>query len=235
MHWYGICLMSVWLQVQKDTYFCHIMIRVYVLICSISTLTGMSALSAQRPVLLQNPGLEAERKPGGIIPDWKTATAGATPDIQPGQWGVHLLPEEGSSYVGLITREDGSREGIGQHLKSALEAGKCYTMTIALTKARDYAGHNWPVVLKIRGGTGSSQPLKLLASSAPVSNQTWQTYIFEFTPSEPVRYIVFEAAPVPGIVKPYRGNLLIDNISPIKQCIRASLQRRDPPDYLYLR
>lgn len=221
---------------MTNTYFCYIMIRVIVLFCWISLLLpSISVLSAQRPILLKNPGLEAEKKSGGIIPDWKTATPGATPDIQPGLWGVHLLPEEGSSYVGLITREDGSREGIGQHLESALEAGKCYTMTIALAKAKDYAGHSWPVVLRIKGGGGSGKPLKTLTSSSAVTNQMWQTYIFEFTPSELIRYIVFEAAPVQGIIKPYRGNLLIDNISPIKQCIRASLHRTDLSESLSLR
>lgn len=164
---------------------------------------------------------------------WATWGKGSTPDIQPGRWGVGTAAAEGFSYVGLVTREDRSTEGIWQQLSRPLPAGQCHYITIRMARHIDYSGHRLPLSLRVRGRLGAEGPIIDLALSPPVTHQDWRIYTLEFTAPRSVDRIILEGAPVPGSVVPYRGNLLIDGLSGISPCLRASLSSGDIP-FAYL-
>ena len=159
------------------------------------------------------------------IPDkWHICAEGTTPDILPGPWNVINLPQRGRTYVGLITRIDGTWESIGQALSKPLEEGQCYTFSLHLAHSDTYAGYNLPITLKIWGGRKACDKLQLLGETKSIDHLNWKEYEFRFQVKDQINYIILEAQRSPGIYFSYRGNILIDNISPFRFCTRASLK-----------
>ncbi len=168
-----------------------------------------------------NPSFEDKPQQSASPAGWGSQTGGSTPDIQPGIWGVTLPPHSGKTYVGLVTREDGSAEDIGQTLREALEAGKCYRFSIFLAHSKQYAGYNHPVRLRVWGGSKKGSKEQLLCSSPLIQHKDWQKQQFEFTPNKAHKHITFEAWYGPGVLFKYKGNILLDDCSPIEHCERA--------------
>lgn len=181
-----------------------------------------------QPVPLVNGGLEAPPQAGFRMDGWQIWGAGATPDIQPGQWGVTKAPAQGLAYVGLIAREDGSREGMVQALRQPLQAGKCYTINLALARHPDYAGFRLPLSLRLRGRGEVGGAVIDLAMSPLIHHSEWIRYTLEFTPAGNVSQLILEASYAPGCTVPYRGNILVDNLSDLQPCLRAELRHADP-------
>lgn len=171
-------------------------------------------------VRLQNPSFEDTPRASASPWGWNSYTPGSTPDIMPGAWGVELLPQDGKTCLALVTREDGSSEDVTQQLPQALKSGTCYTFSIYLAHAPQYVGYNHPVRLRIWGGAGKGKE-QLLASSTLVDHTGWKTYKFQFVPNRDMHYITFEAFFAPGAMFHYRGNIILDNCSPIERCDRA--------------
>jgi len=182
----------------------------------------MGLTSAAQPLALINAGLEAPPQETFRMPGWQVWGDGATPDIQPGQWGVTKAPVQGRSYVGLITREDGTREGMYQALSEPLQAGKCYYLDLALARHPEYAGFRLPLSLRLRGRNGVGGAVIDLALSPLVTHDNWVRYTLEFTPSRKIDQLILEASYAPGCTVPYRGNILIDDLSELKPCLRAA-------------
>lgn len=186
----------------------------------------MLATAGMRPAwgqaFLTNPSFEGEPQDATVPQGWFPCREGTTPDILPGFWGVHGEPSEGETYLGLITREDGSWESIGQRLPETLVPGECYTFSLDLSHASTYAGYSQAIRLRVWGGAGHCGKEQLLFDSGPIDHGDWVTYKPEFTVKAPVRYILLEAwFPVEGQI--VRGNVLIDNMGPVSKCIRAML------------
>ncbi len=181
------------------------------------------SLYGQRKGLIRNSGFETSFSTTFAMPDWRPWGNGSTPDIQPGQWSVDLRPLQGNTYLGLINREDGTREAVVQRLQTPLEAGKCYYFTIALARHEAYAGFGLPLSLQVKGLSVVNGKGILLARSPLIYHSKWQIYTLEFTPNEPITDLILEAAPGPGVLIHYRGNLLVDAMSGISACIRAAL------------
>lgn len=171
-------------------------------------------------ILLQNPSFEDKPRASACPEGWASYTPGSTPDIMPGAWDIVVQPQEGSSCVALVTREDGTREDIAQHLPQTLKAGTCYTFRLYLAHAPQYVGYNLPVRLRIWGGAGRGKE-QLLASSPLIDHPGWKQYKFQFVPNRDMRYITFEAFFAPGSMFHYRGNIVLDNCSPIERCDKA--------------
>ncbi|MCS6928748.1 MAG: hypothetical protein NZM43_04535 [Saprospiraceae bacterium] len=171
-------------------------------------------------IVLRNPSFEDSPGASKIPRSWMTVGLGSTPDIMPGAWGVAGSPQEGASFLALVTRSDGTVEDIAQRLSSPLVPGVCYTFSIYLAHSPRYVGHDLPVRLRIWGGKSPAKQF-LLCSSEMVSHSDWRKYTFQFVPKSPVQYLVLEAYYAPGVFKPYRGNILLDNCSPIERCERA--------------
>lgn len=171
----------------------------------------------------ENPSFEGVQGEGLTPPGWFVCDIGSTPDVLPGAWEVLAAPSEGNAYLGLITREDGTWESVGQRARQILRAKECYTFSVNLARSVTYAGFNLPVRLRVWGGYERCKKDELLADSGLINHGDWQKYSFEFYPKQNVRYLIFEAFYARGTTFPYRGNILIDKLSPLKSCFRASL------------
>ncbi|MBK7335108.1 MAG: carbohydrate binding domain-containing protein [Saprospirales bacterium] len=179
-------------------------------------------LSAQ--TYLINPSFEGDEPQDATVPaGWHACKEGTTPDILPGVWGVYQEASEGETYVGLITRSDGTWESIGQRLSTPLKAKECYSFSLDLCRAITYAGYNNPIKLRIWGGSEKCVKTQLLAESKFISHTDWETYTYQFVPKGTLHYIILEAFYTEGNTFSHQGNIMIDHIRPIKVCIRAGL------------
>lgn len=184
---------------------------------------GFPGIAKQQPdgkLYLQNPSFEDRPRASACPAGWSSFTPGSTPDIMPGAWDIQVPPQDGKTCLALVTREDGTREDVTQQLPQTLKAGTCYTFSIYLAHAPQYVGYNHPVRLRIWGGAGRGKD-QLLTSSALVSHTEWRQYKFQFVPNRDIRYITLEAYFAPGALFHYRGNIVLDNCSPIERCDRA--------------
>lgn len=169
---------------------------------------------------LNNGFFEGEAQDATVPAGWHVCAPGSTPDILPGPWGVFLEASEGETYIGLITREDGSFESIGQRLSQPLATGQCYELRVDLAHSLTYAGYKGHLQLRIWGGTSRCGKDQLLFESPLIKNSDWQTYSHKFTAEKPVQYLTLEAYNPDG--KVYQmGNILIDHLSGIRLCSRA--------------
>jgi hypothetical protein len=169
----------------------------------------------------RNPSFEDSPGSGKSPKGWYSGYKGSTPDIMPGAWEIQFPPQEGKTCVGLIVREDGTREDISQALAEPLVGGNCYAFTLYLAHSPKYVGYNKPTRLRIWGGTEKGAPAQLLASSPLVDHTDWRPYKFELSPTSNVTLLTFEVYYAPGVLFKYKGNILIDNCSPLEKCIRA--------------
>jgi hypothetical protein len=175
-------------------------------------------VSAQ-PTLL-NPSFEGDPQDATVPVAWHPCALGTTPDILPGVWGVYTEASEGDTFVGLITRDDGSFESIGQRLISPLKQNECYQFSLDLAHSKTYSGYNKPIKLRIWGGNTKCDKGQLLLETDFVDHSAWKTYKLKFTAEEELRYLIFEAHFKDGLFS-RRGNILIDNITKIKKCPRV--------------
>lgn len=122
--------------------------------------------------------------------------------------------------MGLITRENGTWESVGQRLKNVLSPGQCFFMSLSLAHSNTYAGYKLPLKLRIWGGSERCERDQLLWESPLIEHREWKTYRSDFVPRSSMQYLIIEAYHQEGSFS-YRGNVLIDRLSPIKKCIRA--------------
>lgn len=176
---------------------------------------------AAQVLYLNNASFEGEPQDATMPVGWFACTLATTPDILPGPWGVYEEPAEGDSFVGLITREDGSWEAIGQRLSQPLKPGDCYTFSLELAHSATYADYNQPIQLKIWGGLRKCDRTQLLFESPLIESTDWTTFAVEFFAEKELNYLCLEAQ-LPAKSGPRRGNILIDHISPLKRCARAA-------------
>ncbi len=172
-------------------------------------------------IQLANASFEGEHADATMPQEWSACQKGSTPDILPGSWGVYLEPFEGNSYIGLITREDGSYESIGQKLSTPIKAQECYRFSVALAHSNTYANYNLPIRLRIWGATSRCSKDQILVDSPSIKHLDWKTYELEFVAEAEYPYIIIEAFFAKGVYFPYRGNILVDGVSVIKTCPRA--------------
>lgn len=178
------------------------------------------AVSAQSQVYLNNASFEGSPMDATVPVGWFPCEKGTTPDILPGPWGVFTEASEGQTFVGLITREDGSWESIGQRLSQTLAVKECYSFSVDLAHSKTYAGYDQPVKLRVWGGLRKCEKGQLLFESKFIDHSEWETYKISFSAKVPVNYILIEAY-YRATSFSHRGNILVDNITPIKKCIRA--------------
>lgn len=178
-------------------------------------------LCVSQSIQLANASFEGEHADATMPQEWSACQKGSTPDILPGSWGVYLEPVDGNSYIGLITREDGSYESIGQKLSAPIQAEECYRFSVELAHSNTYANYNLPIRLRIWGATSRCSKDQILVDSPPVKHIDWKTYELEFVSEGEYPYIIIEAFYAKGVYFPYRGNILVDGISIMRTCPRA--------------
>ncbi len=172
-------------------------------------------------VRLDNPSFEGTPQDATTPIGWLPCGENSTPDILPGSWGVYNEPSDGNTYIGLITREDGTWESIQQQLRKPLKLDECYSFSLDLARAATYNTYNIPVKFQLWGGTKKCSKQQLLAETSVIRHTSWKTYNFEFTPQKDYDYVIFEARYANGIYFAYKGNLLLDRCSAFKRCVRA--------------
>ncbi|MFT4665431.1 MAG: hypothetical protein ACI8YQ_002562 [Polaribacter sp.] len=172
-------------------------------------------------IVLDNASFEGDPEDATMPASWQPCAKGTTPDILPGPWNVRLKASEGNTYLGLITREDGTWESIGQRTSTTVKGGECYTFSLMLANSKKYAGYNKAIKLRIWGGQTACGKEVLLGESKYINHTDWKRYEFKFLPDVDINYIIFEAQHMDGIYFHYRGNILIDDCSTIDQCDRA--------------
>ena len=170
--------------------------------------------------LLKNASLEGQHGDASMPRGWYAESEGTTPDILPGYWGVYIEPADGESYVGLITREDGSFESIGQRLVLPLNKDQCYSLSLALAHSEEYSGYNSALKLRVWLSDKRSVRQQLIFESPTIRSEEWKIYRFEFTPESQKTHIILEAF-INDKPLSYKGNILIDRLSSIVVCHRA--------------
>lgn len=180
-----------------------------------------SSLSAQ--IFVNNASFEETPDDATMPTGWHSCKEGTTPDILPGPWGVIKEAYEGDTFLGLITRENGTWESIEQRLSQPMKSGGCYQFNLRLAYTKKYAGYNLPLKLRVWGSSSKCTRDQLLAETRFIKHSTWEKYEFEFYPKNDINYLILEAHFADGVYIQYKGNILLDDLSEITKCDRASL------------
>ncbi len=152
----------------------------------------------------------------------------SAPDTHPGGfWEVLSPPADGSTYLGMVARDNDSWESVSQRLSEYLVAGNCYAFSIKLAKSTIYKSqsqktglmddYTTPLVFKIWGGNVNCSKAELLAELGPVTNLKWKQYEVKMEPNQSHQFITFEAFYETPILFPYNGNVLVDDASDFVQ------------------
>ena len=212
--------------------YCRVLIILFT-----SVLCSLNVTAQDAGIFIQNKSFEGKPQAAVLPPYWTDGgfVQQSPSDTQPGFFGVDLPPSEGESYVGMVTREDGTWECIYQQLLSPMEKNKCYRFSIDIAFFPYYrrrsadsipqAGYNRPVEFRIWGSNNLSQREDLLAISSPIDHANWRKYTFDINPDDKYNHLVFEAYYTDDQLN-YVGNLLLDNMSDLQEidCRDAKLQ-----------
>jgi outer membrane protein OmpA-like peptidoglycan-associated protein len=185
-------------------------------------------------IYLQNPSFEDQPRPGNTPESW--ADCGqmqeSPPDVQPyGGFNVTRPAKDGKTYIGFVTRDNKTWEGVSQRLSSPLQQGKCYRFSLAACKSPTYisptkknqtvpVNFGKGIILRIWGGNSHCDRAELLDKiDAPVEHFDWREYKFEFNPEKSnYSYILIESYYKTPTLNWYNGNILVDNASEIFSC-----------------
>ena len=184
-------------------------------------------LSAQaKPLFLNNPSFED--KPGYSKPPLGWFFCGpqgeSPPDVHPaGLFGVEEQAKNGKTYVGMVTRDGGTWEAIGQRLEAPMQAGQCYRFSMWMALPQQYNSYSrvtglptnfiQPIILRIWGGHLLCEKKALLAESTPIYHNDWKQYQFQIQAEEPFSVILLEAYYDQDSIHPYCGSILLDHAS----------------------
>lgn len=166
---------------------------------------------------LVNSSFEGEPQDAFIPVGWHKCSPNTTPDILPGIWGVYKEAADGETFMGLITRSEGSFESIGQRMPLELEIDQCYKFSIFIAHSDTYAGFNDTIRFRIWGGEDKCRRTQLIYESDVIKHTNWKQYLIEFTPETELNYIIIEAA-FPKGRDDKRGNIIFDRIDDIRKC-----------------
>ncbi len=162
--------------------------------------TGLLALAthsrAQSPMYFcwSNPSMEGPTLPHVVPSPWSKCFA--TPDTQPGNWGIVLPPSDGSSYVSFIRSGSGGpyNEGMTQVMNAFIHPGT-YVFTVDLAHSTVYTPGSDPMgcysSLAIYGGNSPCDKAELLWESDAFTHTNWETYPVFIEPTSPWKYITF--------------------------------------------
>ncbi|MEN0003671.1 MAG: hypothetical protein AAF798_05995 [Bacteroidota bacterium] len=187
-------------------------------------------LWAQNPdVILTNNSFEDT--PGtGIVPKgWFNCgfEAETPPDLHPtAVYDIGMSAHHGNTFVGMVIRDNGTWEGLGQELLTPLIENQCYTLSFYAARSEtmeslsrmtdELVNYNVPAVVQIWGGHDECEQRELLGESFPIESTEWEQYEFVLFPSDTFRFITIEAYYQREYPEAYNGNVLIDHFSDLK-------------------
>ncbi len=158
------------------------------------------------------------------------------PDVHPsGIWTVYEPALHQDTYLGMVTRESGTWESVGQELVMPLEEAQCYQFSIYLNRSEVYwsalkvskdhtavsetieKNFDQPVKFELWAGDEYCDLKQLLCASDPVDHTEWKKYEISFRIESRATHILLRAYYENDSVKPYNGNLLLDHMSDFVQ------------------
>jgi len=169
---------------------------------------------------LNNPSFEDTPSDATTPMGWFECEEHTTPDILPGYWGVYNEASEGETFVGMITRENGTFESIGQRTSEIMHKDNCYSFSIDLAHSKSYSGYNKAIKLRIWIADKKCGTQQMVFESELIENLEWESHQIKFIPENDARYIIIEAFYKEGWFK-RKGNILIDHITAIRNCNRV--------------
>ena len=182
---------------------------------------------AQQPILWNNPSFEDEPAHSHPPRGWYycDGPGESPPDTHPGGFfGVSQTPYDGRTYLGMVARDNGTTEGVGQRLPGLMAPGQCYVLRYYATRSPAYESisrtsgqpepFNTPVMLQLWGGMYNCDKAVLLAQSPAVASTEWEKFQLAFQVQQPFTHLFLEVAHVDG-GEWYNGNVLVDQLSPI--------------------
>jgi len=198
--------------------------------------------STKTVIKLDNPtfsGIPGPSKPyiSGWVDCGKSRFPGeSAPDLQPGWFLVDLEPKTGTSYLGMVARDNDTWESVTQMLRKPLNPGDCYTFSLYLAASENYSSparttgiaveeaiamgnpidsieHTTPIVLRIWGGKDQCDLTQLLAETDEIKNRDWKKFDFRFEPKEELNFLMLEAFYKSPSPFPMNGHILVDNLS----------------------
>lgn len=197
---------------------------------------ALSSAIAQGIIYLENPSLEGPPKHSKYPPGWANeGFEGDTPgDTHPaGAFGVAAPAAHGQTYVGMVVRDIETWECMGQRLRDILQADTCYRVVFRAARSPVYesvsrlthqkANYDKPVIVRLWAGNKGGDGLELLGQTEPVEHEDWQLYELTFQPTANYDYLYVEAyySLAENRGRPYNGNVLVDDFSPIVPCSLA--------------
>ncbi len=206
-------------------------------IITVSILLFLSeSLLGQSLIRIQNPSFTGEPTVGKMLIStnlrgWKCCGITEFPgessfDIQPGFYKTRSTAFHGETFIGLITRENGTYESMCQKLGEKLSKDSTYQLSVHLARSENYISlsryeieslkkegknynYNHPCVLNVWGGNSECEKVELLAQSEEIGHTDWINYTFTFTAKNDYEYLSLEAF-FPDRNNFTRGNLLLD-------------------------
>lgn len=196
-------------------------VKTYIIYTNISLFCLFYALNGNAQIYLSNPSFEDTPADATVPSGWWKIDSRTTPDILPGFWGVYSDASDGDTFIGLITRPNGTWECIGQKLSESIRKGECYYMALDLAHSYTYAGYSDPVKLRIYASSKKKKKEQLIFESPIIEHEDWKFYEFEFNAEKNYKYILIEAYHDKTKSSGYEGNILLDNIQAISLCSKA--------------
>lgn len=193
----------------------------------ISFLLLSPSIFSQDTIRLINPSFEGPPRHSAQPPGWIDCGPAeqSPPDTHPaGAWGVSKKAYHGTTYLGMVTRNDATWESVGQPLEFRLAVNQCYEFSAVMCMSEEYLSptrmdqaniysFTTPVVLRVWGSNIPCKGEELLGESAEVDNTDWMRYNFKVRASRPYRFIILEAFYKTPVLMEYNGNILVDNLS----------------------
>jgi hypothetical protein len=184
--------------------------------------------AAQDTIRITNPSFESDHSGQEQVPTgWiTTGETGYLPCIQPFCHDLAKLAQHGHNFVSLITRSNGTHQGIATMLPNgvSLKKGTAYRLNLFLAhKSMEITDENgklevykYSARLRIYGYSANGREPELLDESKTVSQEGWEQYTFNLKPTiADVVTLEFQADYPSGNVRSYNGLILLDNISNI--------------------
>lgn len=176
---------------------------------------------------LRNPSMESLPGPAKTPNAWHFCgpPQETPPDVHPsGAFGVQKKAAHGSTYLGLVVRDNGTTEKISQRLTDPLAPGKIYRFQCYTAKPDVYRSVSRSTMLPdsftraVRlklWGVKHCEKVLLLGESDLITHTDWRLTYFEFNPEQEIQGIMLEAWYEQEDNSYYNGGVFIDLVSPI--------------------
>jgi hypothetical protein len=175
---------------------------------------------------LWNSSFEDVTKMAGVPSGWSNCgfPNESAPDVQPGSFQVVKQAKHGSTYLGMVVRDNESWESVGQQLDQPLLKGQSYLFKAFLTRSEIYmsisqttrepANYTTPAKLRIWGGYEECGKVEMLAETEVITHIRWIEYQNILQPQQgDYPYILLEVFYETPTDEPYNGHILIDQCS----------------------